>query len=343
MTLGPDLPTPLDVAGRAVVHHPDQRSGWIIVVAATLPAAPDTARLHDGVPLAGARLVDGSWVAGAPNPVLQVDGDPLAAEELWRPLPLGSAAPLRIVVAGRRVALAGHHAAFDGLALLALVRLLAGADPAQPSRDAVGGGTRPRTASGSGGTLGRLLHPADRVAPSVPAPTGEARAWRPVELGGGGVTARLAAAATRAVALHNRDAGLPLRRVGISVGVGGRPGIGNHASYRRVDVDLARDHDVAGAVEAALAESTTPPELRRAPRAFRLLAPVVRRVGDTLLVSNLGPTADDGLQDTVFFPVARGRSAVAFGAVASTLSVRARDLSRPDAEALLEATVAALT
>ncbi|MEY2475681.1 MAG: hypothetical protein QOG87_996 [Actinomycetota bacterium] len=344
MMIGPSLPAPLDVAARAVVNHPDQRSGWMIVVVATLRTPPDVDRLVETVPLTTARLGRGAWLAGTANPVLTVEGDPLAAPELWRPLRLADEAPLRVVVSGHRVALAGHHAAFDGRSLLALLRLLGGDEPLPSRTGTTAREDGPRSPGGSGGgALTRLLRPADRVAPSASAPAAEARAWQSVQLRGPAVTARVVAAATQAVGAHNRARGARWRRAGISVGLGGPPGVGNLATYRRIDLDLARARDITSAVEAGIAAGGPgPAELRRAPRALRLLAPVVGRLSDSFLVSNLGRVSSTAIGDVVFFPVARGRSAVAFGAVGSTLSLRARDLSPVDAASLLEATVEAL-
>jgi hypothetical protein len=349
MTLGPALPAPLGVEGRAVVNHPDRRSGWTIVVAGSLDTELDPDRIHAAVPLASARLVRGEWVGGRPNPVVTVAGDPLETSDAWRPIDLATEAPLRVLVgADKRVALAAHHAAFDGLSVLTLLRLLAGASPARLEEM----GVEPRPPSPrDGGDRGwrRLLRPTDRVARSATEPTREAMVWRTVALAGAGVTARLAGAVAAAVGDHNRARGAVWRRAGISIGLGGPPGMGNRASYRRVDIDVDGGTDVAAAVTAVVASGGPPPaELRRAPRALRLLAPVVARLGDSFLVSNLGRHDLEGLTDVAFFPVARGPSAVAVGAVAGgngvgTVALRARHLDADDARAVLDGAVERLT
>ena len=85
-----------------------------------------------------------------------------------------------------------------------------------------------------------------------------------------------------------------------------------------------------------------------APKALlALLAPVVDRFSDTILVSNLGRHRVDGVTRLDFFPVARGRSAVCFAAAAieggaTSLTLRARDLSPGDARRLLARAVDAL-
>jgi hypothetical protein len=201
-------------------------------------------------------------------------------------------------------------------------------------------------ASSLAGLARRLVLPADRVAPSHPQSAGETRLWREVTLSGAGVTARLAAATAAAVAEQNNGRGRRWRRVGISVSVAGGAGIGNLATYRRVD--LAADGPVEEAVAGALATGGVPPELARPLRALRVLGPVASRLGDSFLVSNLGRHELPGLRDVVFFPVARGRSAVAIGAVAlasgsGTVSLRARDLDEADALTLLDEVVKRLS
>ena len=340
MTLGPASPPSL-----AVLRHPDQASGWVVVIAAsvadTAPVADAPQRLAP-VPLASARLVDEQWVSGAPNPVLTVEGDPLGADRLWQPFRLGDEAPVRIVVGLNRVALAAHHAAFDGLSLLGLLHLAVGG-PAQPPAPAAGTPAPGPRSTGLAGpavaTLRRLLAPADRVAPSPTRPGGESRVWRPARITGAQATARLVEAAALAMGEHNRTHARRWRRIGVSIGVGGAGDWGNTASYRRVDV--GPDDDLRTAVSSALAHGDVPAELRWPPRLLRRSGPVTRRLGDSLLVSNLGRHDLPGLADVVFFPVARGRSAVAIGAVAGrdglgTVSLRARDLTRADASALLD-------
>lgn len=346
MTIGPALPAPLDVAARAVLNHPDQRSDWLVVVAGALATLPDVERLAASVPLTAARLGRGEWVPGPPGPLVTSTGDPLASPDLWRRIRLRDEPPLRVVGGpDGRVALAAHHAAFDGLSLLQLLQLLT-------DSSAIAADMPPELQKGRGvqrpGMVQRLLHPADRVAPSAPLPADEARVWRSVQLRGAGITARLARAVADAVADHNRRRGHRWRRVGVSFGMGGKAGIGNLATYRRVDVDLEAGDDVGRAVEDALAWAGGPPlELRRAPRALRLLGPVTNRLGDSFLISNLGRHDLGTLRDVLFFPVARGRSAVAVGAVgdktgAGTVTLRGRDLIAEDAEALLDGLIARL-
>lgn len=187
--------------------------------------------------------------------------------------------------------------------------------------------------------LQRLARPADRVAPTPGIWPGDAYEVAEVTVTGKGVTGAIAAACVAAVAEHNRTHSAPLRKVGITVAVGGPAGVGNVASYRRIDV--APDGQVAAEVQAALASPDEPGEQVRAPKlVMALLEPVVERFSDTILVSNLGRHEIPGVHRLDFFPVARGRSAVCFASAAvaggaTTLTLRARDLSPGDARRLL--------
>jgi hypothetical protein len=330
-----------------VLRHPDQASGWLIVVAATIdditPVGDAPDRLTAAAPLTSARLRTEVWHQGDPTEVIAVRGDPLRAPQLWRPLQLDREPPVRLVLGdGGRLALAAHHAAFDGLSLLHLLVIAAGLLPETDGARGAGGAGRTRgRLDVAAGLLRRLARPADPVAPSSPEPQIEARVWTEVQLSGPAATARLATAVAGAVAVHNQAGGHPWSRIGISIGVAGERGIGNLASYRRVDVGSTGD--VAPAVQRALAGSA-PPELAHAPRWLRHLRRTGQRMGDSFLVSNLGRRAPGGLVDPVFFPVARGPSAVAVGAVATadgrgSLSLRARHLNEADASALLDAVV----
>jgi hypothetical protein len=362
----PTLPAPASRHALALLRFPDRRTGWVVVAAATLAAPPAglderLQELHRTVPMVGARLHGEVWHPGAPPEPLVVDGEPLGTGVLGEPFRLAAEPPLRVVVGagGARVAVACHHAAFDGLGLVALLAALLGGPLPRPP--APGGGGRP--APELRGLLGRLVRPADRVAPSPRAPATESLAVREVALAGPGVTARLAAAAVAAAGARNARLGRPWRRIGINLGLAGPPApgpegpapgqaapdpaapastpavAGNRSRYRRVD--LVAGEPVEPAVAAALASPREPVDQVWSPRLGRLLGPVARRGSDSLLVSNVGRCAVPGATRLDFFPVARGRSAVAVGAAGlpggpSTVSLRARDLSAEDAEALLD-------
>ena len=389
---GSGLPAPASANALALLRFPDRRTTWAVVAAATLAAPVDRLQdrleaLHRAVPMTGARLRRETWHPGSPPDPLIVDGDPLAAPALIDRFDLATQPPLRVVAGsgGRRLAVACHHAAFDGLGLLAVLAALTGGEDnhraGEEDSPVVGGvdsrgsppsgsatlplrGAEPREAGleaapvGSGparprpevrGLLGRAVRPADRVAASLVRPGREALAVREVELAGAGVTARVADAAVAAAGARNSRFGRRWRRVGLNFGLAGLPGegggAGNSSRYRRVD--LRPPEPVGPALAAALANPREPLDQVWSPRWGWLLEPVVGRFSDSLLISNLGRREVPGATRLEFFPVARGRSAVAVGAVglaggSSTVSVRARDLTSEDAEALLDDLVARL-
>ena len=365
---GSGLPAPASANALALLRFPDRRTAWAVVATVTLTAPVDRLQdrleaLHRAVPMTGARLRRETWHPGSPPDPLIVDGDPLAAPALIDRFDLAAQPPLRVVVGsgGRRLAVACHHAAFDGLSLLALLAALVGGADRRVAGEGGGrvvggvdcrrnqhsGSARPRP--GFRGLAGRAVRPADRVAASLARPGREALAVREVELAGAGVTARVADAAVAAAGARNSRLGRRWRRVGLNFGLAGLPGeggaVGNSSRYRRVD--LRPGEPVGPALAAALANPREPPDQVWSPRWGRLPEPVVGRFSDSLLISNLGRREVPGATRLEFFPVARGRSAVAVGAVglagsSSTVSVRARDLTSEDAEALLDDLVARL-
>ena len=388
----PTLPAPASRNALALLRFPDRRTGWVVVAAVSLERPPADLdgrlrALHQAVPMVGARLRGEVWHPGTPPDLLVVDGEPLGAAGLLDRFRLDEEPPLRALVGagGTRVALACHHAAFDGLGLVALLAALIGGPAPSPAVAARVG----RPPAELRGLLGRLARPADRVAPSAGAPDRDALAVREVALTGPQVTARLAAAAVAAAGARNARLGRPWRRIGVNLGLagpaapepaaggpaprgapdgaapddpalGGVPGwaapggaaaggpavvAGNVSRYRRVD--LAAGEPVEPAVAAALASGREPVDQVWSPRLGRLLGPVARRGSDSLLVSNLGRRDVPGATRLDFFPVARGRSAVAVGSAGlaggpSTVSLRARDLSTEDTAALLADIVARL-
>jgi hypothetical protein len=332
------LPQPASRHALSILRFPDRRTAWVVLLAVSADVPADLGgrieALHEVVPVVGARLRDEVWHQGAPPTTTTTDDDPLHDPVHRRPFHLHAEPPLRIVASAKagRLLLAGHHAAFDGRALVAVLAcLLDGVPPAFVTSPPPGADVDPPWAA-----LRRLVRPAHRVAPSRPAPVEDSIVTRRFEPRGGGTTATLAAACAAAVAATSPVRG---RRIGITLAVGGPPGIGNVASYRRIDVRPA--DDVAAVAAAELARPVEPVEQVRSPRAMRLLAPVANRFADTILVSNLGRSEVAGARELAFLPVARGRSAVAVGAAGlangpSTLSLRARDLAPADAERLLD-------
>ena len=148
----------------------------------------------------------------------------------------------------------------------------------------------------------RVFAPADRVAPSQKPPGRDSYVSEEVDLRGQSVTARLAEACVDVAADHNRRFGAPWRRVGISVAKGGPAGVGNVASYRRLD--LQAGDQVVPPVVAALLTPDEPTEQTRAGFVLALTRPIVNRFSDSLLISNLGRQSLPEVARLEFFPVA---------------------------------------
>lgn len=344
VTAQPQRAAPSVPATGPARRHPDRKTAWVIVLLARSRegAVPPPEVLEERLaratrefPLISSRLTSGHWVhAGPPRvSVAGADADPLAIAPVGH-FDLRHESPLRIVTSQSNwVLLCAHHFAFDGLGMVSLLRsLLDGASAAAPDYVTRSSPRRPPTDA-----LRRLFRYADPVAPSEwPAPADSFAATK-VQVSGPHITAQIARASVLAVGDHNAERGYPLRRAGLSIAIGGVRG--EAATYRRVD--LRPDQDLEAEVVAAMSESAVPTELAGLPPGAFLLRPLLRRLSDTVLVSNLGRQTLEGIDDLQFYPVARGRSAVAVGAVGrvagpTTLTLRARDLTPPDATALLE-------
>ncbi|MEO6989399.1 MAG: hypothetical protein ABI239_12225, partial [Aquihabitans sp.] len=133
MTHPQQLPAPASRHALSLLRFPDPRTDWVVVTVATLsqPVGLDLltqrlSALHQAVPVVGARLRDEVWISGAPPVIEMVDGGPLGSPGFDRPFELTSEAPLRVLLGSdqRRLVVIGHHAAFDGLALVAIIAAL---------------------------------------------------------------------------------------------------------------------------------------------------------------------------------------------------------------------------
>jgi hypothetical protein len=244
------------------------------------------------------------------------------------------------------VVVAGHHAALDGLGLVAVLGLIVGADLGTTSR-----GVR---ATRSVGAVRRLAYPAARMGEALIRPP-DAIASRSRRGGSGDrlgtttigpvvATAGLVAAAAQAVRRWNADHGAKASRVVVAVGASARPGrrptVGRAAAWFRIEVPNGA---TAAGVRRLLQERGPEPAagatVLRAARASGVAARLERRTGSTLLVSNLGELTPDGVvTEAEFYPSAHGRSGVAIGAIRAdgrtTLTIRARRLDFTDEEAV---------
>ena len=153
-------------------------------------------------------------------------------------------------------------------------------------------------------------------------------------------TWHIASALAEVLTRHNHQRGERLSKMGISLSVierdeqTGAP----VASYRRVDIESGED--VARCLQTKALSRLEPLEILHPRLPFRLLSPLAPLLSDTFLFTNFGEIALPGVKSFWPFPVARGRSGVAFGAVTLNeeklvLTLRARYLDATDAEAVL--------
>jgi hypothetical protein len=94
----------------------------------------------------------------------------------------------------------------------------------------------------------------------------------------------------------------------------------------------------------ALRRPEEPWEITRAPRALKLLTPLVSRMSDPVLVCNFERVGMPGARVLEVYPAVRGRSALAFGAVrlaggSSSLTLCSLNLSRDEAQHVLDETI----
>jgi hypothetical protein len=193
-----------------------------------------------------------------------------------------------------------------------------------------------------------MLRPPTRIAgPAVSTATrGESLAELPAPAIAGGTSA-LIAATVRAVAGWNADHGQQARRIVVAIGAsqrsGSEPTPEHRAAWMRIHVPSGDDHAIRTALETAPPLPASPGSDRFA-RAGRIAASLLsRRLGSTLLVSNLGAVSGaPELQRIAFYPVTHGHRAIALGAVtvgrqtSITLRGEGRDFEATTLRLLLE-------
>lgn len=344
------LPAPANRHALSLLRFPDERTEWVITLIATTNEPLDPllvrdrlAAVHERAPIVGARLADEIWQPGDIPEITVFDEDPLDHPGFDRGFDLATEAPLRVLLGGggTRLAIPAHHAALDGRAVTAILRALVGGPIPSPVDS-----PPPGPAGSKLPLIRRLLRPAQRVSPNVGIWPTDSYATTTVRVTGPGITGQIAAACAGAARAHNLRLGDRLDRIGITIAVGGPDGVGNVASYRRVDLPI--DGPIADAVTTAIRDDAEPGEQVSAPRwLMRALRPVVDRFSDSILVSNLGRVELDGAHRLEVFPVARGRSAVCFASATvaggeTSLTVRTRDLSPGATRRLLDDAAARL-
>ena len=300
----------------SLIRFPEEDTDWVVIMRAhldegsralTAELSPRLEALTDLIPLVGARLNAETWSYGAPNSPTETTGDPLRHVDAWRAFDLAREAPLRLVVSDNgQLGIAAHHAAFDGLAMVALLQFLLGGPAPEPAVSPPAG-----PSDGNLPYIKRILQPARAVAGSVRRPAIDTILARPVKISGRRTTGRLAASCVAAAGAHNRRAGQPFDRIGITIAVGGPAGVDNVAGYRRIDV-VPSDPIVELVVEA-IATVEEPQLQTKSSRYLKLTAPLVPRLADSLLISNLGRHPIEHVDRLDFWPVSRGRSGLTFG------------------------------
>ena len=346
----------------------DPSIAWRILLTADLTHAldPGTARTR----LAGLHAAQ-HW----PGPARVVVGDDVA--ELCRDLgeERSGVVSLGLAGGGRQVVVSAHHAAVDGLGLLAVLAAVTGSPVTSSAR---GVGDRPDSAGAVGTVVRRLGEVVARPPARIAVPPGpgagtqaEARAGRSHDVHvardvpGEVRTVDLVLAASRGVLAHNerlahgRPRARHRRHVAVAVGVARQvtaSSIADRSALLRLRDAERLDRD---AVAAALREAPTqrPPAEAASGTVgaglvrmgMRVLAP---RLGSTLLVSHLGRVRGEGLESLAFHPVTVGGSGVSLGACTFdtstgtttrvTLRARGDRWTHDGLEQLLEAVVDAL-
>ncbi len=335
----------------AVGLYGDPTVAWSVLLRARLTRQVDEAAVFDRLSRHTDRFPQ---LGGTPAVLSTPDAGSTAARFATRPYPDGE--PLVRVAIARaepELILAAHHGAVDGLGLLGLLGIALDTDVASNATGLGARAARRSFANSAARRLGEaLLAPPTRIQPAavVPANSELFDEWTGARRGAR--TAALVVAATRAVIAWNLSHGARAGRVVAAVGASRRPGdelcVSEDSAYLRL-----RWTDRADRSELAALLATQPPEpaspayrSRITSLGIRLLAP---RLGSTFLVSNLGVVrGGDLVRSLSFYPVASGRSGVAFGAATlgdtTTITIRARrqDFDAPAATRLLELVVSGI-
>jgi hypothetical protein len=328
-------PAPVSIVGRSsdVAGHPEV--SWSIILDAGLrePVHPDAVRAR----LVAAWPRDGS-AGGVPSVVSTgAEHDRMVAEAA--DLPYGEAEPsCRLFVrAGPtpRVAVAAHHAALDGLGLVAVLGVATGQALGTSAR----GAGAPSPAGGWGYAARRLgealFRPPARIGPRGGAPGAggdhlvRADVSRPVR------TIELIAAAAHAAGIWNAPSSGRRRAAPIVVAVGAARGtpsapiIGTQAAWFRIPVTDPDPERIRVAMRRRGPEPRGPFGALSAARLVGLSRALSGRTGSTLLVSHLGGLMSAGsVRCAVFYPAAHGRSGICVGGITvdgtTTLGLRAR-------------------
>jgi hypothetical protein len=311
---------------------------WSIVLDAEVEGAPDAELLE--------RRLVAAWrpeFGRAPEVRPRAPGD----LERMADAPFRDGRPLLRAAAGEETVLLGaHHSALDGLGLVALLGL---ALDARVQSSARGLPPEQPVASGTSRTRELLRTPAFAVTGmGAPGARGDHLRARLLPAGASVGTARLVAAADRAVRDADGSGGPPVIAVGASRRPGSEPTLEDASAFLRVRLDVGSEEETRAALRNAVAAEGPVAPGRLTLAAGPLLGLAARRVGATLLVSNLGLISGPGIRSVAFYPAAGGRSGLAIGAAGAgelvTITLRAprSRYSAADVDRLLSAVAAEL-
>jgi hypothetical protein len=252
--------------------------------------------------------------------------------------------PLLRAAAGEGTVLLGaHHSALDGLGLVALL----GAALDAPVTSSVRGLPAGQPVASTAGRAGDLFRtPAIAIPGSgVAGARGDHLAARTLSAGASIGTARLVAAAARAVRASGGSGGPVVIAAGASRRPGSEPTLEDASAFLRVRLEAGTEEEARAALRGAGAATGPGSPGRLAIAAGPLLGVAAWRVGATLLVSNLGLISGPGVRSAAFYPAAGGRSGLAIGVTGAgdvvTITLRAprSRSSNDDVERLLAAVV----
>lgn len=249
----------------------------------------------------------------------------------------GDRSPLvRVALAedGRRLLVAAHHGAIDGLGMLGLLAALLGAEVTSEARGVASDSERGSfVAAGVRRLAEALVRPPRRVAARrARSGAGDELVSR-VVTGPGGGSAALLLSTCRAVRRWNDGAGARVSPLVVAMGLSRRPGSPTPApdrdtAYVRLPADGILDAgDARGVLDTVRPEPAFPVS-DGGGLAPRLIALLSGRLGATVLLSNLGRVHAPGVRGLDFWPVPTGPAGVAVGLATVAgevrLTVRAR-------------------
>jgi hypothetical protein len=348
---------PAVAAARGVVGlYGDPGVSWSIGLEADVREMP---RLDEARARLDSFVSERPWLGAAPRPRLVTADEIPAARSALLDDGYGDAEPLvRVVLCPERtwVMVAGHHGAVDGAGLLALLSTVLGV-PVTSGFHGIGAREAGESflRSATRRVAEALFTPPSRVAvPGQRKRSGHGDHALALRLPARRVsTGAAAVAAAAAVSGWNRERGRGADRMVLAIGASRRPGSALEAdrdtAYLRVRVPRGGEPDAVRAAVAAVAPEPAFPTVR-APGPVRLATRLLaRRLGSTLLLSNLGAVTGTGLQRLTFWPPAAGRPGLALGVVtvageSTTLSLRVRrsDLDEATARSFLGLVAASL-